>query len=194
MIEMLETAEILNEATRDSFIVFDEVGRGTSTYDGVSIAWAIVEFLHNNENRQSRTLFATHYHELSVLEEKLNKVVNLTVDVREHDEEVVFLRKVIDGICNKSYGIHVGKLAGLPKEVLSRADELMQIFELSSKDKGEQTESLGFARNKYKEKLVADNGSSAQDLLNEISSIEPDNMSPKDALDVIYKLKKIVDR
>ena len=194
MIEMLETAEILNEATRDSFIVFDEVGRGTSTYDGVSIAWAIVEFLHNNENRQSRTLFATHYHELSVLEEKLNKVVNLTVDVREHDEEVVFLRKVIDGICNKSYGIHVGKLAGLPKEVLSRADELMQIFELSSKDKGEQTESLGFARNKYKEKLVADNGSSAQDLLNEISLIEPDNMSPKDALDVIYKLKKIVDR
>ena len=194
MIEMLETAEILNEATRDSFIVFDEVGRGTSTYDGVSIAWAIVEFLHNNENRQSRTLFATHYHELSVLEEKLNKVVNLTVDVREHDEEVVFLRKVIDGICNKSYGIHVGKLAGLPKQVLSRADELMQIFELSSKDKETQTESLGFARNKYKEKLVADNGSSAQDLLNEISSIEPDNMSPKDALDVIYKLKKIVDR
>ncbi len=194
MVEMLETAEILNEATRDSFIVFDEVGRGTSTYDGVSIAWAIVEFLHNNENRQSRTLFATHYHELSVLEDKLSKVVNLTVDVREQDEEVVFLRKVIDGICNKSYGIHVGKLAGLPSQVLNRASELMEIFELSSKGEEIPSKGLDFNRNKQKEKLVEENGSSTQNLIDEISSIEPDTMSPKDALDVIYKLKKIIGK
>ena len=194
MVEMLETAEILKEATADSFIVFDEVGRGTSTYDGVSIAWAIVEYLHNNKDRQSRTLFATHYHELSVLEENLRKVVNLTVDVRERDEEVVFLRKVVDGICNKSYGIHVGKLAGLPDEVLNRANELMEIFELTTKGKEKSIENIDFGGNRSDEKRVLSNGSNIQDLINEISAINPDIMSPRDALDVIYKLKSMIEK
>ncbi len=194
MVEMLETAEILKEATADSFIVFDEVGRGTSTYDGVSIAWAIVEYLHNNKDRQSRTLFATHYHELSVLEENLSKVVNLTVDVRERDEEVVFLRKVVDGICNKSYGIHVGKLAGLPDEVLNRANELMEIFELTTIGKEKSIENIDFGRNRSDKETVLSNGSNFQALINEISAIDPDIMSPRDALDVIYKLKSIIEK
>ncbi|MED5580367.1 MAG: DNA mismatch repair protein MutS [Nitrospinota bacterium] len=191
MVEMLETSEILNEASANSFIVFDEVGRGTSTYDGVSIAWAIVEFLHNNKNRQARTLFATHYHELSVLEKKLSKVINLTVDVREQDQEVVFLRKVIDGICNKSYGLHVGKLAGLPDEILIRAYELMENFELSNKGQDKLSEGLEIQKNKKKEKIELANGPNFRDLIDEISLLDPDSMSPKDALDTIYKFKKI---
>ena len=194
MVEMLETSEILNEATSDSFIVFDEVGRGTSTYDGVSIAWAIVEFLHNNKDRQSRTLFATHYHELSVLEEKLSKVINLTVDVREHDNEVVFLRKVVDGICNKSYGIHVGKLAGLPNQVLDRANELMQIFELTNQSKEMLSEGVDLNINSNKEDSIVVDGSNEKNLIDEITSIDPDVMSPKDALEAIYKFKSILEK
>ena len=150
--------------------------------------------MHNNKDRQSRTLFATHYHELSVLEENLRKVVNLTVDVRERDEEVVFLRKVVDGICNKSYGIHVGKLAGLPDEVLNRANELMEIFELTTKGKEKSIENIDFGGNRSDEKRVLSNGSNIQDLINEISAINPDIMSPRDALDVIYKLKSMIEK
>ncbi len=125
-VEMLETAQILNYFTEDSLIIMDEVGRGTSTYDGLSIAWAIVEYL--TQTKKPKTLFATHYYELTELEDR-EGVYNLTVEVLEKDKEVIFLHKIKKGIADKSYGIHVAKLAGLPKKVIDRALELLEYFE-----------------------------------------------------------------
>jgi DNA mismatch repair protein MutS len=123
MIEMIETANILNNSTPKSLIVLDEVGRGTSTFDGVSIAWAVAEYIHNNEHVQARTLFATHYHELTELEFSLQKVKNYNIAVKEWNDKIIFLRKIVKGGTDRSYGIHVAQLAGLPQEVIKRATE-----------------------------------------------------------------------
>lgn len=123
MVEMTETARILNMASRHSLVILDEIGRGTSTYDGISLAWAIIEYLH--ERIDCRTLFATHYHELTDLAESFKKIRNLNVAVREWNDEVVFLHKIIEGAADKSYGIHVARLAGVPPEVLNRASEIL---------------------------------------------------------------------
>ncbi len=125
MVEMQETANILNNATRRSLIILDEIGRGTSTYDGMSIAWAVVEYLHNHPELAARTLFATHYHELTALEKILPRVKNYNIAVREYGEQVVFLRKIVPGGADKSYGIHVARMAGVPLEVVQRAAEIL---------------------------------------------------------------------
>lgn len=132
MVEMVETANILHHATSRSLIILDEIGRGTSTYDGVSIAWAVVEYIHNHPQLRSRTLFATHYHELTQLADILPGVRNYNVAVSEAEGKVVFLHKIVPGGADRSYGIHVGQLAGLPKPVIQRANEIMQTLELSS--------------------------------------------------------------
>jgi len=129
MVEMQEAANILNNATRRSLIVLDEIGRGTSTFDGISIAWAVAEHLHNTEKIKARTLFATHYHELTDLAITLTGVRNYTVQVREHGDGIVFLRKIIPGAADKSYGIHVARLAGMPGEVIERAREILSNLE-----------------------------------------------------------------
>ena len=125
---MSELAYILRNAKEKSIVILDEIGRGTSTYDGLSIAWATVEYLCR-KNRQIRTLFATHYHELTVLENKLNGVKNLCVDVSEENGDIVFLHKIIKGSANQSYGIHVAKIAGIPQELLEVASEKLANFE-----------------------------------------------------------------
>jgi DNA mismatch repair protein MutS len=127
MVEMQEAANILNNATAKSFIVLDELGRGTSTFDGVSIAWAIVEYIY--KNIKAKTLFATHYHELIDLVDKLDKAKNYCVTVKETDTGVIFLRKVIPGGIDRSYGIEVAKLAGLPKPLTDRAYEILKELE-----------------------------------------------------------------
>ncbi len=132
MVEMVETANILNHATPRSLLVLDEIGRGTSTYDGVSIAWAVVEFIHNHPGLRSKTLFATHYHELTQLADLLPGVRNYNVAVSETDGQVVFLHKIVPGGADRSYGIHVGQLAGLPRPVVQRATEILQQLETSS--------------------------------------------------------------
>lgn len=129
LVEMNEAANILNNATPQSLILLDEIGRGTSTYDGLSIAWAVTEFLHNTDSVAAKTLFATHYHELTELEEVLDRVVNLNVAVKEYGDKIVFLRKIIPGGCDHSYGIHVAKLAGIPEAVISRANEILHHLE-----------------------------------------------------------------
>ena len=129
MVEMTETARILNTATRRSLIILDEIGRGTSTYDGVSLAWSIVEFIH--ERLQARTLFATHYHELTDLSSTLERLANLNVSVKEWEDNVVFLHKIVEGSADKSYGIHVAKLAGVPRSVNERATEILGQLEAS---------------------------------------------------------------
>lgn len=132
MVEMVETANILNHATPRSLLILDEIGRGTSTYDGVSIAWAVVEYLHNHPQLRSKTLFATHYHELTQLSDLLPGVRNYNVAVSEADGKVVFLHRIIPGGADRSYGIHVGQLAGLPRPVIQRAAEIMKQLETSS--------------------------------------------------------------
>src|SRR5207245_1576125 len=123
MVEMIESARILNTATSRSLVILDEIGRGTSTYDGVSLAWAVVEYLH--EHVGCRTLFATHYHELTDLAHTLSGVRNLNVAVREWQDEVVFLHKIVEGAADKSDGIHVARLAGVPRDVVERAKEIL---------------------------------------------------------------------
>jgi DNA mismatch repair protein MutS len=127
MVEMTEAANILNNATNRSLVILDEIGRGTSTYDGVSLAWAITEYLHDRIG--CRALFATHYHELAQLAEKLAELRNYNVQVREIEDRVVFLHKIASGSADKSYGIHVAQLAGVPEEVLSRAREVLADLE-----------------------------------------------------------------
>jgi DNA mismatch repair protein MutS len=131
MVEMNETANIINNATERSLVILDEIGRGTSTFDGLSIAWSVAEFLY--DKIKARSLFATHYHELTKLAEDRKGVCNLNVAVREWNEQIIFLRKIIPGGADKSYGIQVARLAGLPKEVLDRAKEILAHLETSSR-------------------------------------------------------------
>jgi DNA mismatch repair protein MutS len=132
MVEMIETANILNHATPKSLLILDEIGRGTSTYDGLSIAWAVIEHIHNHPAIRARTLFATHYHELTQLSDLLPGVRNYNVAVSEADNNVVFLHKIIPGGADRSYGIHVGQLAGLPRPVIQRSAEILRQLEISS--------------------------------------------------------------
>ncbi len=126
MVEMTEAANIINNATGRSLVLFDEIGRGTATFDGLSLAWAITEHLHNTPKSQARTVFATHYHELTELADQLGRVSNFNVAVKESGDKIIFLRKIKPGSCDKSYGIHVAQMAGLPTEVISRASEILK--------------------------------------------------------------------
>jgi len=137
MVEMQETANILNNATPKSLVILDEIGRGTSTYDGISIAWAVAEHLHNRPESKAKTLFATHYHELTQLPETLSGAKNFSVAVRERGEQIVFLRKIVEGAADRSYGIQVGRLAGLPESVVARAREILFGLEAGQHGKGQ---------------------------------------------------------
>jgi DNA mismatch repair protein MutS len=147
MVEMTEAANILNNATPRSLVILDEIGRGTSTYDGVSLAWAITEYLHNHVG--CRSLFATHYHELAQLAETLPHLRNCNVLVREWQEDIVFLHKIAPGSADKSYGIHVARLAGIPAEVLDRASQVLKQLETHHLD-----EELPKARLKRTKKVI----------------------------------------
>ncbi|MBW2994807.1 DNA mismatch repair protein MutS, partial [Candidatus Woesearchaeota archaeon] len=128
MVEMNETANILNNATEKSLVILDEIGRGTSTYDGISIAWAVAEFIY--EKIGARTLFATHFHQLNKLADKYEKVRNYNIAVKETKDSIIFLRKIIEGGTDKSYGVQVAKLAGLPKEVIEKSKKIMNQLEM----------------------------------------------------------------
>ena len=137
MVEMVETAAILNQAGDRSLVILDEIGRGTATFDGLSIAWAAIEQLH--EHNRSRTLFATHYHELTALSAKLERLKNVTMSVKEWDGDVIFLHEVIDGSADRSYGIQVARLAGLPDAVIDRARQVLDQLESQNRDNGAST-------------------------------------------------------
>ena len=183
LVEMNEAANILNNASSRSLILFDEIGRGTATFDGLSIAWAIVEYLHNTKDISSRTLFATHYHELSVLEDKLDRLKNFHVQVREHDDQIVFLRKIVEGSGDKSYGIQVAKMAGLPNIIINRANEILK-HKFENND--EIFETLADS------KLIID--SPRREELNlladEIKAISINEITPIEALKILNDLKK----
>jgi DNA mismatch repair protein MutS len=186
MVEMTETARILNTATARSLVILDEIGRGTSTYDGISLAWSVVEYLHDHVG--CRTLFATHYHELTDLEKSLSGVKNLNVAVREWQEEVVFLHKIIEGAADKSYGIHVARLAGVPREVIERGKEILAQLEEEHLDAEGRAR---IARPRPKEKTshiqLTLFGPAEHPLLDELRGIDLDVTTPLAAMQLLQK-------
>jgi DNA mismatch repair protein MutS len=181
MVEMIETANILHHATARSLLILDEIGRGTSTYDGVSIAWAVVEYIHNHPELRARTLFATHYHELTQLAELLPGVRNYNVAVSESDAKVVFLHKIIPGGADRSYGIHVAQLAGIPRPVIQRANEILQQLELSSGKAVNINPSTSAQMALFPE---------TNPLLDEIKKLDINALSPIEALNKLYEWQK----
>ncbi len=187
LVEMNEAANILNNATRNSLILLDEIGRGTSTFDGLSIAWALVEYLHENDSIAARTLFATHYHELNTLEERLERVQNYKVHVQEHDGRIVFLHKLIRGAADHSYGIEVARMAGLPSKLLSRAGEILDKLEsqkLVKKDIMPKVQAIQMALFDQPECDVV------RDKLREIDT---NRITPLQALSLLAELKDLSD-
>ncbi|MBN1177945.1 MAG: DNA mismatch repair protein MutS [Anaerolineae bacterium] len=180
MVEMVETANILNNATARSLLVLDEIGRGTSTYDGVSIAWAVVEYLHNHPERRARTLFATHYHELTELEERLPAVRNASLAVAEDKGQVVFLHKVVDGGADRSYGIHVAQLAGVPRTVINRAEELLKGLESGDFRPGTA------APEPYQPVLFAEE----HPIMGVLRHLDVSAMTPLEAINTLYELQR----
>lgn len=191
MVEMVETAAILNQASDRSLVILDEVGRGTATFDGLSIAWATVEFLHDVS--KARVLFATHYHELTALARRLDGVANVTMEVREWRDEIVFLHKLKSGAADRSYGIQVAKLAGLPAHVVRRAREVLTILEKTESKKGAPDGLLDelplFAVARSQELHVENERSSP--VAEAIDALKPDKLTPRAALDEIYRLKSL---
>lgn len=188
MVEMVETAGILNQATGRSLVILDEIGRGTATFDGLSIAWATVEHLH--DVNRCRTLFATHYHELTALAGRLAEVVNVTMDVKEWHDEIVFLHKLRPGAADRSYGIQVAKLAGLPPAVLKRARDVLSRLEKDDRRlvRAGKLEDLPlFAATASDAQAQPDRGPTALEAA--VDEARPDDLSPRAALDLIYRLK-----
>ena len=189
MVEMLETAHILHHATPKSLVVLDEVGRGTSTYDGMSIAWALVEYIHNHPRLRCKTLFATHYHELTQLARRLPGVRNFRVDVAEEGERVIFLHKIVPGGADKSYGVHVAELAGMPRQVVQRARELMA--ELESNGSAPIAEQRGRKR-RQPEAVQLPLFVEEHPVINILRELDINQMTPLEALNMLYELQKQV--
>lgn len=200
MVEMTEVANILRNATAKSLLILDEIGRGTSTFDGLSIAWAVVEYISDNKLLGAKTLFATHYHELTELEGKIHNVNNYCIAVKEKGDDIVFLRKIVKGGADKSYGIQVAKLAGVPDVVITRAKEIVE--ELSDEDITTRVSEIASREKEQKKKQKTkkyDEVDMAQmslfdtvkddDVLEELKSIDVGNLTPVDALNTIYRLQ-----
>jgi DNA mismatch repair protein MutS len=188
MVEMVETAAILNQATERSFVILDEIGRGTSTFDGLSIAWATLEHLH--DRNRCRTLFATHYHELTALATRLPHLANATVKVREWQDDIIFLHEVVAGVADRSYGIHVARLAGLPQDVLARAQSVLERLERSQSKSGspglmEELPLFAAVQNRAPERKE-------DPVQKRLADLTPDALSPREALDLIYELKALM--
>jgi len=190
MVEMSEVASILENATPRSLLVLDEIGRGTSTFDGLSIAWSVIEYISDREKVGSRTLFATHYHELTELEGRLPGVKNYCIAVREEGDDIIFLRKIIRGGADGSYGIQVAKLAGLPQAVTERAKELLRELEAAdiSKRKARHRKKAPEGQVEF---FIPENPESkvADEILEELRAVDISAMTPLDALNVLYRLQ-----
>lgn len=203
LVEMNETASILNNASPRSLILFDEVGRGTSTFDGISIAWSILEYLHENNRVAARTLFATHYHELNMLADRLTRIRNARIQVQEHDGKVIFLRKLVPGAADHSYGIEVARMAGLPTVVIQRAREIMKGLEdeklmASENGRGDAPTGGGDLRPALDkipdpdfEQLVIDQSETYRKLASELEAIDPNRLTPLEALMKLAQLKAL---
>ena len=187
MVEMMEVATILKEATSNSLVILDEIGRGTSTYDGLSIAWAVADYIADKEKCGAKTLFATHYHELTQLEEKLEGVKNYSIAVKEKGEDIVFLRKILRGGTDESYGIHVAKLAGVPKVVTQKANEILRTLERKSvmRDTKQEKENKKVVEGQFdmfNYKIA--------EIAHDLDAIDLNSLTPIDALNTLVKIKE----
>jgi DNA mismatch repair protein MutS len=199
MVEMNEVANILRNATRKSLLILDEIGRGTSTFDGMAIAWAVVEYISNTKNLGARTLFATHYHEMTELEGSLPGVKNYCIAVREQGDTIIFLRKIMRGGADKSYGIQVARLAGVPEAVLSRATELVEELtdeEITLRAKQIAESSRGGKGKPVRRPDEVDIGQLSlfetakdDDYIKEIQEMNLAQMTPLDALNTLYRIQ-----
>ncbi len=194
MVEMVETAAILNQATERSLVILDEIGRGTATFDGLSIAWAAIEHLH--AANRSRALFATHYHELTALSQKLERLANVTMRVTDHEGEVVFLHEVASGAADRSYGIQVAKLAGLPAAVVERAKAILAELEKGERqapvDKLLGELPLFAALPVVRSEPVQARPPKVDPLREALAAVSPDEMTPREALEALYRLKGLL--
>ena len=188
MVEMTETSSIMNNLSDRSLILMDEIGRGTSTYDGISIAWSIVEFLHNHDNFKPKTLFATHYHELNQLSKNLIRVKNFNVSVKEINKEIIFLRKLIPGGIEHSFGINVAHLAGMPNQILLRAYEILENLEKKKLKGSLKEENLKSISTKQLTFLTPDPSfEKCRKLLNEV------NINEINPLQALVKLNEMIE-
>ena len=197
MVEMNEAANILNNMTSNSLVLFDELGRGTSTYDGISIAWSIVEYLHECPTARPKTLFATHYHELNELEKSFPRVKNFNVSVREQNQKVIFLRKLVPGGSEHSFGIHVAKMAGMPKSVVQRADKILKELEGSSENTKALTKPLKEieqTREGYQLNIFQLDDPVLSQIRDELLGIEINNLTPIEALNKLNDIKKYLEK
>jgi DNA mismatch repair protein MutS len=192
MVEMVETAAILNQATERSLVILDEIGRGTATFDGLSIAWATVEYLHGVT--KARALFATHYHEMTALARRLDGVANVTMDVAEWQDTIVFLHKVKAGAADRSYGIQVAKLAGLPDAVVRRARQVLARLEKAERRPAAGEDGLDdlplFSAARPRSGLAGPAQSAVEKA---VLAMHPDELTPKAALEKLYELKALAD-
>ena len=187
MVEMMEVASILKEATPNSLVILDEIGRGTSTYDGLSIAWAVAEYIADKEKCGAKTLFATHYHELIELEGKIEGVKNYSIAVKEKGEDIIFLRKIVKGGTDESYGIHVAKLAGVPKVVTTKANEILRSLERKNILTGKKQEKQD--KKQVEGQFDMFNYKLAE-IAHEIDKIDLNELTPIDALNTLVKIKE----
>ena len=189
MVEMIETSSIMNNLTDRSLVLMDEIGRGTSTYDGISIAWSIVEYLHNQKSNRPKTLFATHYHELNQISKKLDRVKNFNVSVKEVNNEIIFIRKLIPGGSEHSFGINVAQLAGMPNEILIRAYEILSYLESNNLQKNTKKQlriPIGLKSEKINNKEL--------DKIKEIiKKIDINNINPVQALVKLNEIIQIIN-
>ena len=194
MVEMQETANILHTATSQSLVVLDEIGRGTSTFDGLSIAWAVAEHLATNEKARPKTLFATHYHELTDLADSMPGVINAHVAAREWKDDIIFLRKIVPGRSDRSYGIQVARLAGLPASVVSRAKEILLGLEHDELSRGGRPTLSGAPGDLQTEQLSLFATRSDDEITQRIKAVDIDDTTPRQALELLAALKKLADK
>ena len=196
MVEMTEAANILNNVTPRSLVLFDELGRGTSTYDGISIAWAIVEYLHEHPKAQARTLFATHYHELNEMEKNFSRIKNYNVSVKEVDNKVIFLRKLMRGGSEHSFGIHVAEIAGMPKSIVKRANTILKQLEAESSGVGAKAKPSAEALNQSRDGMQLSffqlDDPVLSQIRDEILGLDVNNLTPLEALNKLNDIKRIV--
>ena len=205
MVEMTEASSILNNLSERSLILFDELGRGTSTYDGISIAWAIVEYIHNHPGH-AKTLFATHYHELNEMEALFDRIRNFNVSVKEIDGKVLFMRKLVRGGSEHSFGIHVAKLAGMPPSIIDRANHILKDLEMNSNresltaDNGhdslplERKAGIGSSSSGLQLSMFQLNDPVLEQIRDELTSIDINNLTPLEALNKLNEIKHLVGK
>ena len=195
MVEMNEAADILNNLSSRSLVLFDELGRGTSTYDGISIAWAIVEYIHEHPRAKARTLFATHYHELNEMEKSFKRIKNYNVSVKEVDNKVIFLRKLERGGSEHSFGIHVAKMAGMPKSIVKRADDILKQLETDNRQQGisgKPMAEVGETRGGMQLSFFQLDDPILCQIRDEILNLDVNNLTPLEALNKLNDIKRIV--